>query len=565
MAGLIPQDFIETLLDRVSIEEVVGNRITLKKAGSSLKACCPFHNEKTPSFHVNTQKGFYHCFGCGANGDIISFVREFDNLSFTEAVEELAKNAGLEIPRDQKSQARYNATRTMSEALDHAAHLYSKALRSHKNSADAQNYIESRGLSKEICETYQLGFAPQERSFLGSQSNPSQIKALSNSKLIGQNNFELFQGRLMFPIRNSRGKVVGFGGRTLVGDKAKYINSPESEVFHKSSELYGIYETKKALRSIEQLLVVEGYMDVVSLAQFGIPYAVATSGTATNADNIQTLLKHCQKITFCFDGDRAGFTAAKKAMENALPQLDNGIQISFLLLPEGEDPDTLIRKEGQSAFEDRIGKAAPLSSFLFQTYGEGLDLNIPEHRGILRERAEPVIEQTKSKVIKSALRQKLNELTYRRRQFQDKNESATPAPPETAITRDHNSLLLLSLILDPNIAKAISEEVSTAELHPETQQLMEAILENELSTPADLLYLLSTLEHNKFTPIMQTLSTIETSPSKAEVLTELQDFLRRKSSQQNQANQLIAAKLNKSPGELSEEERAALRGITKRA
>ena len=431
MAGLIPQGFIEDLVARVPISDVVGSRIQLKKSGGTLKACCPFHQEKTPSFHVNVQKNFYHCFGCGVNGNGINFLRDYENLSFNEAVEELAKIAGVEVPKDEKIQKEYSEQKVQLEALEYAGLCYRSALGSHVSKSLAQNYLKKRGLSSEIVERYGIGFAPAERDFLSSKAPPDTLKSLIKTKTVSdkyQNLFDLFQNRLMFPIRNARGKTIAFGGRTLGDDKAKYINSPESDVFHKSSEVYGLYEANQVNRQLERLLVVEGYMDVVSLAQYGITYAVGTLGTATNNESLTQLLKRCQNLVFCFDGDNAGVQAARKAMENALPLFQDGMQLSFLLLPQGEDPDSLVRDEGQGAFERRIDSAQPLSEFLFQIYSDGLNLNIPEHKGILKQRAEAQIEQVTSAVLKSALRQKLNSITFRRndsfqRKGKDRNNS----------------------------------------------------------------------------------------------------------------------------------------------
>lgn len=269
MSGLIPQAFIDDLLHRVPIAEVVGSRVQLKKAGGSLKACCPFYQEKTPSFHVNAQKNFYHCFGCGVNGNAINFLRDHDNLSFTEAVEELAKFAGVEVPRDERVKEAYSAQKKLWEAMEFAQLSYRNALKTHPSKQVAIDYLAQRGVSQEIVDRYGIGFAPAERSFLGGRAQPDVLKGLIATKTISnkyENPFDLFQNRLMFPIRNPRGKTIAFGGRTLGDDKAKYINSPESEIFHKSSEIYGLFEANQANRQLEQLLIVEGYMDVVSLA-----------------------------------------------------------------------------------------------------------------------------------------------------------------------------------------------------------------------------------------------------------------------------------------------------------
>ncbi|MCK5887245.1 MAG: DNA primase, partial [Alcanivorax sp.] len=286
--GMIPQYFIDDLLQRVDLSQIIGSRITLKRAGTSYKACCPFHQEKSPSFHVTPSKGFYHCFGCGAHGDAISFVRELDGLSFTEAIEELAKIAGISVPRDEKQQQAYSYQQTQLSALDAACEFYQKQLETHPERERVQSYLSKRGLSQEIIKLFRLGFAPERSQELSRAFPEKTVQLLISTGNISNGDkglYEIFHNRLMFPIRNVRGKTIAFGGRTLSNHPAKYLNSPESDIFHKKNEIYGLYEAIKANRTIEQLLVVEGYMDVVALAQFGISYAVATMGTATNEEN----------------------------------------------------------------------------------------------------------------------------------------------------------------------------------------------------------------------------------------------------------------------------------------
>ncbi|BES69788.1 hypothetical protein RE428_08060 [Marinobacter nanhaiticus D15-8W] len=468
MSGLIPQRFIEELLDRVDLAELIGSRITLKKAGGNYKARCPFHDEKTPSFNVRPDKGFYHCFGCGAHGDAISFVREFDNLGFTEAVEELARRAGLEVPYDQAARQEMQQARTLTDALEFANGFYQDALQQ-PGAALARDYLRQRGLDAATIEQYQIGYAPGDGQALHQAADNSLQKPLIETGTVSDKYGrprDLFRNRIMFPIRNTRGKTIAFGGRTLGDDKAKYINSPESDVFHKSREIYGLFEAQRALRRLDRLLVVEGYMDVIALAQHGIHEAVATLGTATNQDSLQALLRHVRHVVFCFDGDNAGFRAADRAMENALELMADGLHLQFLMLPQGEDPDTLVRKEGPDAFRKRIEGAAPLSRFLFDRQSEGLDLNLPEHRGELRARTEPMLNRMPRSTLRDAMWHEMLRLCGRR-EWQGKREGGkdfrrfkgseriSEEPVEVRLSKD--SSLSLAVIEAPELAEEVLE------------------------------------------------------------------------------------------------------------
>lgn len=565
MSGQIPQSFIEDLRDRLSIVDVVSTRVQLKKAGSSYKACCPFHNENTPSFNVNRQKGFYHCFGCGASGDAISFLREHDNLSFVEAVEELAKIAGVEVPRDERLKQVYDESRQYYEALDKADAQYREALKSHSTNAVVKKYIERRGLSDEIVERFGIGYAPPERDFLGASLSSNLLVKLVEMKLVSQKYerpFDLFQNRLMFPIRNMRGKTVGFGGRTLGDDKAKYINSPESKVFHKSSEIYGLYEASRALRSIERLMVVEGYMDVVSLAQHGIDYAVATLGTATNEENLGQLLKRCQNLVFCFDGDAAGLKAAEKAMDNVLPMYQNGMQFSFLILPQGEDPDTLIREEGREKFEMRVKRAKPISEFFFNVHARGLDLQRPEDRGVLRSRAQAVLDTLQQSALKSGLWERLIELTSSRR----KNQSAS------AISRDSSEIKVLktkedAICLGLYFAPQKAQELVELQMQFDsdiTAQFLNFVVSNNINSQESLLYALATDRQGYREQFFNLFSKLESVPEPEIVIEELDFIINRASDQKKRDDMLRAAKLSTSPDQLTDEERSKAQAVTTR-
>lgn len=425
MSGLIPQRFVEDLLDRVDLAELIGSRITLKKAGGNYKARCPFHDEKTPSFNVRPDKGFYHCFGCGAHGDAISFVREFDGLGFTDAVEELAKRAGLEVPYDQTVRQEMQQARTLTDALDFASRFYQSALK-RPDAAFAKDYLAQRGLDQHVIDLYQVGYAPGQGTALFDAASKDLQGPLVETGTVSDRYGrprDLFRNRIMFPIRNTRGKTIAFGGRTLGDDKAKYINSPESDVFHKSREIYGLYEAKQSIRQLDRLLVVEGYMDVIALAQNGLHYAVATLGTATNQDSLTALLRQVRHLVFCFDGDSAGFRAADRALDNALELLTDGLHLQFLMLPDGEDPDTLVRQEGPEAFQKRVDGATPLSRYLFNRQSEGLDLTLPEHRGELRARVEPLLNKMPRSTLRDAMRHEMLRLCGGRRDWQNNPQS----------------------------------------------------------------------------------------------------------------------------------------------
>ena len=497
MSGLIPQRFVEDLLDRIDLAELIGSRITLKKAGGNYKARCPFHDEKTPSFNVRPDKGFYHCFGCGAHGDAISFVREFDGLGFTDAVEELARRAGLEVPYDQQARQEMQQAKSLTDALDYASQFYQSALRGQQGTF-ARDYLQQRGLDESIIQQYQLGFAPGTGTALyDSASKDIQgplIETGTVSDRYGRPR-DLFRNRVMFPIRNSRGRTIAFGGRTLGDDKAKYINSPESDVFHKSREIYGLYEAKQALRQVDRLLVVEGYMDVIALAQHGIHFAVATLGTATNQDSLAALLKQARHIVFCFDGDAAGYRAADKALENALELLGDGMHLQFLMLPDGEDPDTLVRKEGADAFRERIDSATPLSRYLFNRQGEGLDLTLPEDRGELKARVQPLLEKMPRSTLRDAMWHEMlrlcrNQNTWQNRGGYGNGPKAQEERIDVRLSKD--TQLCLALLEAPDMAGEIAELSRTTRELAHAGQFADWILKNEARDRASLVYKLAT-------------------------------------------------------------------------
>ncbi|PLW81048.1 DNA primase [Kineobactrum sediminis] len=404
MAGRIPQKFIDDLLDRADIVEVVDRRVKLKKTGKNYSARCPFHEEKTPSFSVNPDKQFFYCFGCGAGGNALGFVMDYENVDFPQAVETLAGSLGLEVPREQtpggRSQAsQQDSNKPLYALLEQAARYYQQQLRKHPQAQRAVTYLKQRGLTGHIAKDFDVGFAPPgwDNLLQALGADEQQRKLLLESGMLVQNDagrsYDRFRDRIVFPIRDQRGRVVAFGGRVLGDDKPKYLNSPETPIFSKSRELYGLYQARQANRKLERVLVVEGYMDVIALAQHSITNATATLGTATSQTHLQRLYRLTSEVVFCFDGDEAGRKAAFRALEATLPCMEDGRQARFLFLAEGEDPDTLVRKLGPERFRELVTTATPLETFLFDAVAASLDTSTLDGRARLSKLALPYIRQ----------------------------------------------------------------------------------------------------------------------------------------------------------------------------
>jgi DNA primase len=415
MAGKIPSSFIDELLNRVDIVNLIDSRVPLKKAGKDYQACCPFHDEKTPSFTVSREKQFYHCFGCGAHGTAIGFLMDYDNLGFVETVEELAAREGMEVPREEGGRSGPDY-RPLYDTLEEAARYYQRQLRHHPQAPKAVDYLRQRGLSGQIAADFGIGFAPPGWTNLLDRPEWGR-EGVEKLRLCGMlaepeegKRYDRFRDRIMFPIRNHRGQVIGFGGRLLGEGTPKYLNSPETPLFHKGRELYGLHEAIKFDRKPERLLVVEGYMDVVALAQFGIRNAVATLGTATTNHHLVRLFRMVPEVVFCFDGDRAGRDAAWKALEITLPEMRDGREARFLFLPEGEDPDTLIRKLGPEAFKRVIDEAPPLSNLLFDKLIEKVDMTSLAGRARLSELATPLLALLPPGVFRRMMFKKLEDI-----------------------------------------------------------------------------------------------------------------------------------------------------------
>lgn len=411
MSGLIPQHFIDELIARADIVEVLGHRIQLKKAGREFKACCPFHGEKTPSFTVSPAKGFYHCFGCGAHGTVIGFLMEHDHLTFVEAVESVAGMLGIEVPRDETQRP----TRKFDELFELMRKIeldFQSQLKTHQPAVD---YLKARGVDGATAKRFAIGYAPAGWSHLldkFGKSKEATERLLALGMIIRKDNgqhYDRFRDRLIFPIKDSRGRTIGFGGRVLGNDEPKYLNSPETVLFHKGRELYGLYEARQALRNIERLVVVEGYMDVVGLARHGVDFATATLGTATTDEHLNRLFRICDEVSFCFDGDRAGRAAAWRALENALPQIREGRQIRFVFLPDGQDPDSFVQDKGASAFEKEVHDAVPLSDFMISELSGQVDMDSVDGRARLAELARPLVSKIPVGIYKELLIERLAE------------------------------------------------------------------------------------------------------------------------------------------------------------
>jgi len=440
--GRIPQSFIDELIARADIVEIIGLRVPLKKAGREYKACCPFHGEKTPSFWVSPDKQFYHCFGCGAHGTVLRFLMEHDRMAFPEAVEELAQRLGLEVPHEGGPGAAANTKRVdepLYELMTKVAGFYVETL---GRDTRARQYLERRGLERATIEHFGIGFAPNSwnevlRRFGASEA---ERRALAELGLIierergsireGEHYYDRFRDRVMFPIRDVRGRVIAFGGRIIDQGEPKYLNSPETALFHKGRELYGLYETRKARSNLKRLLIVEGYMDAVRLHQAGIDYAVATLGTATTPEHFKRIFRLVNEVVFAFDGDKAGRAAAWRALQHALPEAREGREIRFLFLPEGHDPDTLVGEEGREAFEKRLDTTLPLSEYLIsELKGQATELWHADGRGRFSALARPLLAKLSEGLYRELVLKGVAEALGIARARLEELMDLTPPPP----------------------------------------------------------------------------------------------------------------------------------------
>ncbi|GAA4899869.1 DNA primase [Ferrimonas pelagia] len=502
MAGRIPRDFIDQLLSRTDIVELIDGRVKLKKTGKNYSACCPFHNEKSPSFTVSQDKQFYHCFGCGAHGNAIDFMMEYDRLEFPDAIEELAGLAGMEVVREApagelgkhrnaqpSSPPRAKGSDDHYSLMQWAARYFQQQLRQHPEKDRVIDYIKGRGLDGETVQRFGIGFAPPGWDSLLAQKrgdNRAQHLLAECGMLIEKEDsnrkYDRFRDRLMFPILDRRGRVIAFGGRVLGDGTPKYLNSPETPIFHKSRELYGLYQVRQAHRSVERILVVEGYMDVVALAQNGIDYAVASLGTSTTSEHIQTLMRTAQhEVVCCYDGDRAGRDAAWRALETALPQLKSGKALKFMFLPDGEDPDTLVRQEGKTAFEQRIGEAMPLSDYLFNHVRQEADLSNDEGKSRFIAQIRPLIEQIADDVLKETLLQRLEtELGWGARQHFSQPAKQTGHRPLKQAQQGRGTPVrqaIALLLSEPGLGFELERQIAVENLNVKGMTLLRQLLD----------------------------------------------------------------------------------------
>lgn len=512
MAGMIPRQFIDDLLARADIVELIDSRVPLKKAGKNYQACCPFHTEKSPSFSVSQDKQFYHCFGCGEHGNAISFLMEFDRLEFPDAVEELASHYNMTVPREQtnrtpaqqkQDQKAYIQKQDDYELMAQISRFYQQQLKVASDKDIAIDYLKGRGLSGEIVKRFGIGYISDAwdgmmKTFGRSNQINQQLVDLGMAIQSDKNRpYDRFRGRIQFPIRDKRGRVIGFGGRVLGDGTPKYLNSPETRIYHKGQELYGLFEAKQANKQLTRLVVVEGYMDVVALAQNGVDYAVASLGTATTSEQLQTLFRTVKEVICCYDGDRAGRDAAWRAMDNALPMIQDGYSLKFVFLPDGQDPDSMIREQGQAAFEKILDNATPLSTFLFEHLLAQIDMTSPEGKGAAIGAFKPYLAKLPESNLKDAIVTKLanqfganNEMQLKKlhKNFAntEQNKAKAVRPKITPVR------LAIALLLEhPHIVESLPDANILADLNmpgiPLLNQLLALCKQNPKVNSAQLL------------------------------------------------------------------------------
>jgi DNA primase len=467
MAEHIPREFIDQLLQRVDIVDYIDTRVTLrKKTGSNYFACCPFHNEKSPSFSVSQTKQFYYCFGCGAHGNAIDFLMQYDRLSFPEAIETLARQIGMEVPRQARAQSpeKSAAQKTLYDLLEQVAKFYQGQLRQPPHGDRAVEYFKQRGVSGVVAKEFGLGFAPAGWDHVLQAFEKNKAELFETGMLIKKEDggyYDRFRDRIMFPIQDRRGRVIGFGGRVIDKGEPKYLNSPETPIFQKGHELYGLFHAIKANRSLARVLVVEGYMDVIALFQHEITYAVATLGTATSANHLERLFRYTPEIIFCFDGDQAGRTAAWRALQVTLPLMHDGVQVRFMFLPDGEDPDSLVRKEGKDGFEARMQQASTIADFFFQTLATQADMMSTDGRARYVKLATDMLKQIPTGIFQQMM---MTELAQRARidinTLVPRQTSSKPANNNAPLKARSPSTLRLAMMLliqNPGLVNCITE------------------------------------------------------------------------------------------------------------
>lgn len=488
MSGLIPQPFIDDLLHRTDLVELIDSYVPLKKRGTSHLACCPFHNEKSPSFNVVAKKQFYHCFGCGASGNAISFVMNYLNQGFIDAVETLSARLGLTVPREGQNEQN-NSSHNLHKLLSEISHYYQKKLK--REGKPAIDYLRGRGLSGEIAKLYQLGFATEGWHNLEKAFPHHQRELIATGMLIKNEEgkiYDRYRNRIMFPIHDRHGHIIGFGGRVLdAKQKPKYLNSPETVIFQKGRELYGLHQILSKQKSVEYIIVVEGYMDVIALAQHGILNAVATLGTATSTLHVQVLAKHTQSLVFCFDGDSAGKQAAWRGLESSLPHLNLGLDASFMFLPDGHDPDSLVRMEGKENFLNRLRKATPLHRFFFESLSKNLNLLRPAGKTQLIHLTKPFLQKMNEGSYKQLLLEDLARLTHiethRLNQLITEQSKTSPQDQVMTIARTPMRIAIALLLQHPEIYDRSKQHIDPKLFDPKEHDILLQLLHHLAANP----------------------------------------------------------------------------------
>jgi len=488
MRGLIPDSFIDELLARVDIVDVIERRVPLKKAGREWTACCPFHNERTPSFYVSPAKQFFHCFGCGAHGSAVKFLMDYERLEFPDAVEELAQTLGMTVPREGGREGAPREDKTdLYALLDSSASWYQSEL---PKNTDAQAYCKKRGLDAETIQRFRIGWAPAgyDGVIKSLGNSERRLQLLNEAGMVASSEqgrkYDRFRERLMFPILDRRGRVIAFGGRVLQAEQApKYLNSPETPLFHKGRELFALWQVKQANTNLQRIVVVEGYMDVIALHQAGLPIAVATLGTATTPEHTEVLFRAAPDVVFCFDGDRAGRAAAWKALESALPRLRDGRQAYFLFLPDGEDPDSLVRKEGKEGFEKRIKEAMPLSDYFFNELSHDVEMGSLDGRARLAERARPLISKLPDGAFRDLMGQELERRSGARALVQHEPSSQRAVQRPVAVQRSLVRSAIALLLAQPGVADHLEKPYRFSQLDKPGIGLLIELLDIARSRP----------------------------------------------------------------------------------
>ncbi|MDE1892812.1 MAG: DNA primase [Xanthomonadaceae bacterium] len=583
MRGLIPDSFIDELLARVDIVDVIERRVPLKKAGREWTACCPFHNERSPSFYVSPAKQFFHCFGCGVHGSAIKFLMDYDRLEFPDAVEELAQAVGLTVPREGGRDERPREDKTdLYALLDAAALWYEGEL---PRNAEAQAYCRKRGLDAETIRRFRLGWAPAgyDGVIKALGNTPRRMELLNEAGMVASSErgskYDRFRERLMFPILDRRGRVIAFGGRIIgksgeglpaldprvqdarKSDGPKYLNSPETPLFHKGRELFALWQVKQANANLLRIVVVEGYMDVIALHQAGLPIAVATLGTATTPEHTEVLFRAAPDVVFCFDGDRAGRAAAWKALESALPRLRDGRQAYFLFLPDGEDPDSLVRKEGKQGFEKRIKEAMPLSDYFFSELSHDVDMASLDGRARLAERVRPLLGKLPDGAFRDLMAQELEKRSGARAMLQADPATRRAVQRPVAVQRSLVRSAISLLLAQPGLADQVERPYRFLGLDKPGVGLLAELLDLARSRPGITSAVL--VEHFAERPEYPSLQKLmaSTAVGEPEVQgTEFLDALRRMEDQAiTQRRDALTAKSR--DGGLSSAEKAELRAL----